>query len=233
MIITSSVQSLKNVQCQGAFECGFTQADGLISTFWSQSIRKRKDLVCLSGCWTPPKNSDTNWYWIMWLVDGGANGFLCWETRHRVSFNPGNSSSLQILGSSCAFWKVPKKNKKNPSIFNSTKTTAKHSKKQFLQLNFLPFAAVWTCQQGMLPVSSFRKCGALPGSKLSVIRHQTNSLHPPPPQGPNRAALPPLFVLCLIRTEEMCGHETFERIAVKGQRRLPTSYFNRSRPDRF
>lgn len=77
----------------------------------------------------------------------------------------------------------------------------------------------------------FRKRGALPGSELSVIRHQTNSLHPPPPQGPNRAALPPLFVLCLIRTEEMCGHDTFERIAVKGQRRLPTSYFNRSRPD--
>lgn len=60
-------------------------------------------------------------------------------------------------------------------------------------------------------MSSFRTCGALPGSKLSVIRHQTKALHPPPPQGPNRAALPPLCVLCLIRTEEMCGHETFER----------------------
>lgn len=32
------------------------------------------------------------------------------------------------------------------------------------------------------------------------------------PQGPNRTALPLLCVWCLIRTEEMCGHETSERI---------------------
>lgn len=36
------MQSLKLVQSQGAFECGFNRADGLIATFWSQSIRGRK-----------------------------------------------------------------------------------------------------------------------------------------------------------------------------------------------
>lgn len=61
-----------------------------------------------------------------------------------------------------------------------------------------------------------------------------NSPHPPPtPGAANRPALPPLCVLCLIRTEEMCGHETFERVAVKGRPRPPTSYSSRSRAGGF
>lgn len=153
-----------------------------------------------------------------------------WEQTASSAGSPDTDSpstlgiQAQILASSCAFWKVLKKTR----IFNSMCWTfvkniihkqAAHliykPSRTFLKLKVFSLAAMWKCQQGMLPVSRYRKSGALPGMKLSVIRRQTVSLHPPPPQGPNWAALPPLCVSCPIRTEELCGHGRCERMAVK------------------